>query len=350
MLSLMPVWGRVHMRALSQTTREQIVRELRTGVESISQMENEGLASRRTIERIRVQEGFPPLRSQRGRPRLLSDRDERHLVRLVTRGDTPSATMATFQLARDAGLAVHPNTVRRALTRQGLKAIVKPKKPRLTATHRRKRLEFARKYKEWSLDDWKRVVWSDETKVNVHGSDGQRWAYKRANGRHEDHPCETVKFGGGSLMFWGCMGWQGIGYGSRIEGRMDASLYVEILEDELQASIELMELEDGNFVFQQDNDPKHRSRLARDWFKNHNYEVMDWPSQSPDLNPIEHLWGHLKRQVHSYETPAKGVTELWDRVQIEWEKIPKEVCQNLIASMPSRIRAVLKANGGHTKY
>ena len=73
-------------------------------------------------------------------------------------------------------------------------------------------------------------------------------------------------------------------------------------------------------------------------------------AQSPDLNPIEHLWGWLKRRLAELENPPKGIYKLWDRVQVEWERIPVEECQKLIKSMPRRIEAVLKAKGGYTKY
>src|SRR5882757_10957796 len=86
------------------------------------------------------------------------------------------------------------------------------------------------------------------------------------------------------------------------------------------------------------------------WFKQNNINVLKWPAQSPDLNPIEHLWQHLKRQLNAYEVPPAGIHELWDRVQMEWEKIPKEVCRNMIESMPRRIEAVIKAKGAQTKY
>ena len=77
---------------------------------------------------------------------------------------------------------------------------------------------------------------------------------------------------------------------------------------------------------------------------------MDWPAQSPDINPIEYLWHHLKRNLAGYKIPLKGILELWDRVEEEWNKIPSEVCQTLIESMPGCIEAVLKAKGGYTKY
>lgn len=77
---------------------------------------------------------------------------------------------------------------------------------------------------------------------------------------------------------------------------------------------------------------------------------MDWPPQSADLNPIEHLWDYLKKRLGEYNEPPTSMAQLWERVQVEWENIPASVCQKLIESMPRRVEAVLKAKGGYTKY
>ena len=151
-------------------------------------------------------------------------------------------------------------------------------------------------------------------------------------------------------MLWGCMMWEGCGYACRIEGKMDADLYISILEDNLGASLEYYGLDDEDMIFQQDNDPKHTSKKAKTWFKDNNIQVLWWPAQSPDLNPIEHLWYHLKMKLGQYEEAPRGILELWERVDKEWNKIGAEVCQNLIASMPRRVQAVIRAKGGYTKY
>jgi len=161
----------------------------------------------------------------------------------------------------------------------------------------------------------------------------------------------TVKHGGGgNLMVWGCMGWSGVGKLTEVQGIMDKHQYCAILEDGVMESFEVLAMEEGEMYFQQDNDPKHTSRLADEWFEDNDIQLLVWPAQSPDLNPIEHIWTHLKQQLRQYPVPPKGVHESWDRLVEEWSKIPAETCQGLIGSMPRRIQAVIEAKGGQTKY
>jgi len=201
------------------------------------------------------------------------------------------------------------------------------------------------------VEDWKKVVWSDETKINRLGSDGRKWGWKRPGEGLSDRLVEgTLKFGGGSVMVWGCMMWEGTGYAVKIDGRMDGDLYIKILEDDLQASLNFYGKTTNDIIFQQDNDPKHTCKKAKTWFQDHGFTVLPWPAQSPDLNPIEHLWFYIKQRLGEYEEDPKGILELWERIEKEWAKIPASVCQNLIESMPRRVNAVLKVKGGYTKY
>jgi len=288
------------------------------------------------------------------------------MLRLISTGQAETAVQVIRILGNITNKALSLQTIRLHLKKAGMKSAVKKKRPLLTARHSKERLDYALKHQYWTLEDWKKVVWSDETKVNRLGSDGRKWMWKKQGEGLSNRVVEgTVKFGGGSVMVWGCMLWDGMGYAARIDGKMDAELYCQILDDDLRASLDYYDKSQGSFliffiilsncfvgdvIFQQDNDPKHISKLAKKWFVDHGIEVMKWPPQSPDLNPIEHLWCQIKKQLAGYETPPSGMLELWERIEKEWDAIPSSVCQNLIESMPRRVEAVLKAKGGYTKY
>ena len=151
-------------------------------------------------------------------------------------------------------------------------------------------------------------------------------------------------------MMWGCMTAEGVGYACRRDGRMDAALYCRILSDELVDTLDYYRLNRDDIIFQQDNDPKHTSNLAHQWFEDNGVVVLEWPSQSADLNPIEHLWFHLKQKLNEYKTQPTSIHELLQPAEKERNTIPVQVYVNLIENMPRRVDEVLKAKGKHTKY
>ena len=100
-------------------------------------------------------------------------------------------------------------------------------------------MEFALYYQNWTIEDWKRVIWSYETKINRIGSDGKQYVWKNKGEPISDRTTlPTVKYGGGNMMVWGCMGWNGVGMLTEVEGRMDAKKYVEILDQHLPQHME----------------------------------------------------------------------------------------------------------------
>ena len=101
-------------------------------------------------------------------------------------------------------------------------------------------------------------------------------------------------------------------------------------------------------IFQHDNDPKHSAKATFTILKKKRIKVSDWPSMSPDLNPIEHVWNHLKRQVEQRQ--PSSLHELKDIIATEWANIQQMFCNNLVYPMPSRLAVVIKNNGSNTKY
>ena len=103
-------------------------------------------------------------------------------------------------------------------------------------------------------------------------------------------------------------------------------------------------------MFQHDQDAKHTAQLTQHWLQSNQVNVLPWPSRSPDLNIIEHVWWHLKQQVYTHEPLPTNKQELWEVVQAEWNKISPDYIASLYDLMPHRVLAVYLAKGGSTKY
>jgi len=270
--------------------------------------------------------------------------DDRQIVRYATIHPFASAG----QIKKELNLTISLQTLRRRLRENNLFARSPRKVPLLTQKHIVARMEFAKVHKDWPVNKWRNILWTDESKIVMFGGTGSR-EYVRRPPNQEFRPKftkKTVKHGGLSIMIWACFSYAGVGPIHKIDGIMDKNVYVEILENTMlpYASWEMP----LKWTFQQDNDPKHTSKHAKAWFASQEIDVMTWPAQSPDLNPIENLWGDVKRAVSIVKPINK--TQLWMVVQQAWHDIPAKRCQDLIDSMPRRCTSVLQNKGYSTKY
>ncbi len=152
----------------------------------------------------------------------------------------------------------------------------------------------------------------------------------------------TVKHGGGSVMVWDCFGRLAI-----IDGTMNSASYQKILKENVQPSVCDLKLK-HTWVLQQDNDLKHTSKSTSEWLKKNKIKVLEWPSQSPDLNLIEMLWHDLKQSFHARKPSNEA--ELKQFCKEEWAKIPPQRCERLIASYHKRLIAVVAVKGGTSSY
>ena len=196
-------------------------------------------------------------KSTEGHSKKLSPFNISHAIHLISTQRAENAVQFTKSLTNIINQPLSPSTTCLHLKKAGMKAVVKTKHPLLSVKYCKALLDFAHAHKDWTQDGWKRVVWSDETKINCLGSDERKWVWKKSGEGLSDRLVEgTVKFGGGSIMIWGCMTWEGVGYAAKIDGRMDSDVYIQILKDELLNSLKHHGLNPPDIIFQQDNDPK----------------------------------------------------------------------------------------------
>ena len=147
-------------------------------------------------------------------------------------------------------------------------------------------------------------------------------------------------------MVWGCFLSKGVGNLVFIDDIMDKFLYLDIVRDNLRESARIMGMD--QFIFQQDNDPKHTSKLIKWFLEENNIEIMEWPSQSLDLNPIEHVWAYMKRELGGKNFKTRD--DLKSELLSLWSNIPQGFIDKLIRSIPKRVQEVIKAGGRSIKY
>lgn len=130
--------------------------------------------------------------------------------------------------------------------------------------------------------------------------------------------------------------------------RMNSGDYQKVLR---QGLLPFLRLHRGQgFIFQQDNAPIHDSRSTMRWLRAQRVAVLDWPPCSPDLNPIENLWGILARRVYAENRQFQNVAELRTAIERAWQEIDQNTINNLVKSMQNRIFQVINRNGGPTDY
>lgn len=286
-------------------------------------------------------------RSRTGRPKVTTRQEDQHIVVISKRNRRLTAPEIRADINRTRKNPVSLTTVKRRLRIAGLKGCVAVKKPLLRPINKKKRLKWALQHRNWTVEQWKQVLWTDESKFEIFGS--RRRIFVRRNTSEKMTPqciVPTVKHGGGSIMVWGCFCGYGIGDFIKFDGIMKKENYKNILiRNAIPSGVRLI---GRGFILQQDNDPKHSSRLCRKYLENKEADGvivnMVWPPQSPDLNPIELLWEELDRKIR-ISCPSSA-EELWRQLQNAWSFIERDIINKLVKRMPRLVEAVIKKKGG----
>ena len=282
-----------------------------------------------------------------GAPCKISPRGVSMILRKVRNQPGTTRQELVNDLKR-AGTTVSKVTVGNTLRRHDLKSCMARKVPLLKPAHVKARLKFAYDHLDDTEESWEKVLWSDETKIELFGHNSTKRVWRKKNEEYNPkNTIPTVKHGGGSIMLWGCFSAHGTGRVHCIKERMTGAVYCEILGNNLLPSVRALKMGRG-WVFQHDNDPKHTARKTKEWLRKKHIKVLAWPSQSPDLNPIENLWRELKLCVSQRQ--PRNLTDLENICVEEWAKIPPAVCANLVKNYRKRLTSVIANKGYCTKY
>lgn len=272
----------------------------------------------------------------------ISALDARHILREGAKGSS-SAAQIKFTLS----LPITKRRVQQLLSSSEHLQYRKFKQaPPLTALHLSTRLNWARERHAWTSGQWAHVVFSDEKKWNLDGPDG--FAYYWHDLRKEERILSRRQNGGGGVMIWAAFCETGFSEIAFLGGNQNAQMYTETLENYLVPFANAKFT--GAWTFQQDNASIHTAHVARNWFSSKNITVMPWPAKSPDLNPIENVWGILSRRVYKDGRQFSSVLELKQCILQEWGALTQNFASKLVQSMTKRCRQVLERGGKKTDY
>ena len=335
------------MPRLSLAHRNQILGLLEAG-QSQTVVAGRYNVSRSTITRL-VQRvnmtGRVEDRPRSGAPRVTSVRQDNFIRQRHLRDRFLTAQGTSNVVVGNHGRPIHRTTVGRRLRERGIYCRRPARCQALTLRHRLER-------QRWALNNrrrqWGRVVFSDESRFNLHHADGRVRIYRRRNERFERNCIlEVYPYGGGGVMVWAAINSNFKSALVVCNGNLNARRYIDQI---LQPHVLPMFRQRQGFTFMHDNARPHTAILTREFLVQNNIPVLPWPACSPDCNPIEHMWDELGRRLRQRPHAPNNVDELTQALIEEWNTIPRRVYRNLCNSMPCRVQAVIHSHGGHTRY
>jgi len=183
----------------------------------------------------------------------------------------------------------------------------------LTQKHATNRLKWAKAHRHWTVEDWRKVAWSDECAVQKNSDPRQLHVFRRQN-KEEKYAIKNIqpksRDGYISQIIWVCFVGNKLGPIAFVKGMVNKDTYIDIVQNTLLPFFTALTA-DGltNIVFQQDNASPHTAKKTKQFLdaaaRTHGFSVMAWPVNSPDMNLIEQLWAHLKLELHRRYSDTK---------------------------------------------
>ena len=303
-------------------------------------------AVRKIISRYKTS-GTYEIKPRVGRPKKLTKRETRTIIRVFRENRRITLAEAVALLSKDYNIMISVHTLRDILKFHDVNSYVAIRKPFISPKNKIQRKKWAKEHVNWNINEWKRIVWSDECHVESDNR-GRVRVWRKSNEKyHESCLVGTIKSGRFSVTVWGCIGWNGVGPIRIIDGRLNAAKYVELLSDVKE---ELEKKFGKSYYFQDDNAPIHRASIVNQWKEQNNIKSLQWVSQSPDLNIIENVWSKLKHGLSKIGKLPNDVNSLKKDIAEVYSSIQVSYIRSLIKSMTRRCSKVIEAKGGQTKY
>ena len=286
----------------------------------------------------------------RGRKRKTVKREDEALVKRVKRNRLKSFVQHAKEMTARIGISVSRSLVSRRLKERNFARRVGVHRPPLNENHKARRLAFANAHIHRSMTFWKSIKYSDE-KIFSTSNDGLHVLVTRRPDEKYRPDCivPTARWGL-QVHVWGIISWWGVGPLRILQGSLTATKYVDnIIYDIRELCNEERNGRRIRFKFMQDNARPHSAQHTQQFLATSGVEVLDWPANSPDLNPIENLWADVARRVRARGVPRRAA-ELRQWVNEEWASTPVETVRRLYRSIPDRLRKVIDTGGGQEHY
>ena len=273
-----------------------------------------------------------------------SEEQDANIEELTRRSPFTTPRMLKSKLKLNCSLA----TIKRRLRKVHLHGRKPVCKTYLTDIGKRKRLLWCKKHKKF---DWKKVMFSDEVLIQT-SKHGMQVVRRPPGTRYEEKFTKEVNRSGRvKVMVWGGITYEGLTDLVFINGNLNRHNYLQqVLEKKVKPILQ----RNPDMIYQQDGAAPHRALIVQDWFRENNFNKLEWPAYSPDFNIIENLWAILKEEVGPLNhLGANQQGQLIRKIKVAWQKVKNgrgEMIRKLYNSMPRRLLRCIEKKGGITKY
>ncbi len=283
---------------------------------------------------------------------LVDVRGQRRMDRLVRDDRKTTVTLITTRYNQDLQNTISEHTTHQTLKQMSSSSRRPHRVPLLSDKTSTRRIQFTQNHQNWTIEDWKTLPGL----MSLYFCERIWWIWWvriwRKGHESMDPSClvSTVQAGGGGVMVWGILSCHTLGPLVPIEHRLNTTVYLSIVADHVHLFM-TTEYTSSDDYFQQDNAPCHKARIISDWFLEHDNEftLLKWPPQSPDLNPIEHLWDVEERENHIMDLQPTNLQQLRDAIMTIWPKSLRNVSNTLLNLCHEELRQ-FEGKRGPTRY